>query len=227
MTGLFAEGVDGYSSGRKNWRVGVDPQTDLVCEIARSTVSIARAAVATEMVLAEYRSGSGSGDGDPRSLQAEHKELCRQLAALRDRVADAQAGSEGPRALRAELATLSFFAGTLQADAYSWRAALQDRIQALERQRIAERQERQRLAAQREEFLRRRDALRFTIAQTAARMAQQSRGECRRTVPVFTLGEGLTVCSVSVSCPRRGFRCAQRWLVTLNGAHDDVLVERD
>ncbi|MDQ6730590.1 MAG: hypothetical protein M3022_09870 [Actinomycetota bacterium] len=205
--------------------MGLDPQTDLVCAIARSTVSIDRAAVAIEMALAEHR--SGSDDDNPRSSRTERKELCRQLAALRDRVADAQAGSEDLRALRAELATLLFFARTLQADAYTWRAALMDRIRALERQRIAERQERQRSAAQREEFLRRRDALRFTIAQTAARMAQQSRGECRRTVPVFTLGEGLTVCSVSVSCPRRGFRCAQRWLVTLNGAHDDVLVERD
>ena len=37
----------------------------------------------------------------------------------------------------------------------------------------------------------RRDALQSTILQTAARMAQQNRGECRRTLPVFTLGEGL------------------------------------
>ncbi len=205
--------------------MGVDPQTDLFCEIARSTVSIDRAAVATEMMLAECL--STSDDDDPRSPLAEHKELCRQLAALRDRVVRAQYGSNDPRTLRAELATLLFFARTLQADANIWRAALIERIKELERQRAAERQERERLAAQREELSRQRDALRFTIDQTAARMAQQNRGECRRTLPVFTLSEGLTVCSVSVSCPRKGFRCAQRWLVTLNGAHDHVLVRRD
>jgi hypothetical protein len=83
------------------------------------------------------------------------------------------------------------------------------------------------LAAQRAQLARRRDGLEFTIGQTAARMARQNGGECRRTLPVFTLGEGLTVCSVSVSWPRRGFRFAKRWLVTLNGAHDDVLVRRE
>ncbi len=205
--------------------MGVNPETDLFGEIARSTISIDRAALATEMILAECR--CGSDDDDPRSPLAEHKELCRQLAALRDRVIRAQHASNDPRALRAELATLLFFARTLQADANVWRAALRDRITELERQRAAERQERERWAAQREELSRRRDALRFTIDQTAARMAQQNRGECRRTLPVFTLSEGLTLYSVSVSWPRKGVRCAQRWLVTLNGAHDDVLIRRD
>lgn len=223
--GQFADDVDAYSVRRKNWRVAVYPQTDLFGEIARLTVSIDRAAAATEVTLTEHL--SASEDDDPRSPLAERKELCRQLAALRDRVARAQDGSEEPRALRAELATLLFFAETLQADADTWRAALKHRINELERQRTAERQERERLAAQREELVRRRDALRFTIGQTAAQMAQQNGGECRRTLPVFTLGEGLTVCSVSVSWPRRGFRCAKRWLVTLNGSRNDVLVRRE
>lgn len=221
----FADGVDAYSVRRKNWRVGVYSQTDLFCDIARLTVSIDRAAAATEIALTERL--PVSGDGDPRSPLVEHKELCRQLAALCDRVARAQHGSEGPRALRAELATLAFFAETLQTDADTWRGALKQRIRELERQRAAERQERERLAAQRAQLVRRRDALEFTIGQTAARMARQNGGECRRTVPVFTLGEGLTVCSVSVSSPRRGFRFAKRWLVTLNGSRDDLLIRRE
>lgn len=220
-----ADGVDAYPVGRKNWRVRVYSQTELFCEIARITVSIDRAAAATETTLTEHL--PSSEDGDPRSPLAEHKELCRQLAALRDRVARAQYGSEEPRALRAELATLLFFAETLQADADTWRGALKQRVRELERQRAAERQERERLAAQREELVRCRDSLEFTIGQTAARMAQQNGGECRRTLPVFTFGEGLTVCSVSVSWPRRGFRFAKRWLVTLNGSRDDVLVRRE
>jgi hypothetical protein len=142
-------------------------------------------------------------------------------------VARARYESEDAPVLRAELATLLFFARTLQADAVTWRAALNESIKELERQRSAERQERQRLTAQREEVARRRDALRFGIAQTAARIAQQHGGECRRTLPVFTVGEGLTLCSVSVSCPKRGFRCAKRWLVTLSDSCDDVLIRRE
>ena len=211
--------------GRKNWRVGVNSQTDLFCDIARLTVSIDRAAAATEMALSERL--PMSGDGDPRSPLVEHKELCRQLAALRDRVARAQHGSEEPRALRAELATLVCFAETLQADADIWHGALKQRIREFEQQRAAERQERERLAAQRAQLVRRRDALEFAIGETAGRMALQNGGECRRTLPVFALGDGLTVCSVSVSCPRRGVRFAKRWLVTLNGSRDDVLVRRD
>jgi hypothetical protein len=205
--------------------VGVHSQTDLFCDIARLTISIDRAAAATEIALTERL--PVSADGDPRSPLVEHKELCRQLAALRDRVARARYGSDEPRALRAELATLEFFAETLQADADTWRGALKQRIRELERQRAAERHERERLAAQRAQLVRRRDALELTIGQTAARMARQDGGECRRTVPVVTLGEGLTVCSVSVSCPRRGFRFAKRWLVTLNGSRDGVLVRRE
>jgi hypothetical protein len=205
--------------------VGADSQTDLFCDIARLTFSIDRAVAATELALSERLPVSGGGD--PRSPLVEHTELCRQLAALRDRVARAHYGSEEPRALRAELATLVFFAETLQADADTWRGALEQRIRELERQRAAERQERERLAAERAQLVRRRDALEFTIGQTATRMAQQNGGECRRTVPVFALGEGLTVCSVSVSWPRRGLRLPKRCLVTLNGSRDDVLVRRE
>jgi hypothetical protein len=43
---------------------------------------------------------------------------------------------------------------------------------------------------------------------------------------VLTLDQGLTVCSVSVSCPRRGIRFAKQWLVTLDRSHD-LLVRRE
>lgn len=204
--------------------MGVDTQTDIVYEVARLKASIEHAAAATEMTLAGR--APRSADDDPRSLPAERKELCRQLAALRERMALAASRNEGPPALRAELATLLFFARTLQADADNWRSALQAQFDELERRRSAARKERESLAAEREKLIRRRETLQSTILQTAARMAQQYRGECRRTVPVFTLGEGLTVCSVSVSCPRRGLRFAKLWLVTLTGSQD-VLVRRE
>jgi hypothetical protein len=212
-------------NGEKIGLLGADPQTDLVSEIARLTGSIARAAAATEITLAGRP--RAPADDDRRSLPAEHKELCRQLAALRERVARAESRNEGPGALRAELATLLFFGRTLQADAEKWRSALEEQTHEVERKKTAAREARQSLAAEREKLVRereklarRRDALQSTILQTGARMAQQYRGECRRTVPVFTLGEGLTVCSVSVSCPRRGFRFAKQWLVTLTASHD-------
>jgi len=202
--------------------VGVEPQTVVVSEIVRLRVSIDRVAAATESTLAA-RPGAPEDD-DPGSPVAEKKELRRQLAALRERVALAEDEHEDPRALRAELATLLFFAKTLQADADGWRSTLEGRVKELERQRIAARRERERLAAEREKLVRRRDALQLEIVQTAARMAQRDCGECRRTVPVFTLGEGLTVCSVSVFRPRKGVRFGKHWLVTLNRVRDDVVV---
>jgi hypothetical protein len=99
-------------------------------------------------------------------------------------------------------------------------------MKELERQRTAADDERESLAAERRQLVRRRDALQSTILQAAARLAQEYRGECRRTVPVFTLDDGLTVCSVSVSCPRRGLRFPRQWLVTLTGSRD-VLIRRE
>jgi hypothetical protein len=221
-TGRYRLGVDAYVVRRENRAVGVEPQTAVVSEIAWLRVSIDRAAASTEITLASR--SSAPDDDDPGSPVAEQKELRRQLAALRERVALAEDGNEDLRALRAELATLLFFAKTLRGDADSWRSTLEERVKQLERQRTAARRERERLAAEREKLVRRRDALQLEIVQTAARMAQRGCGECRRTVPVFTLGEGLTVSSVSVFSPRKGLRFGKHWLVTLNGTRDNVVV---
>ena len=217
-------GVDAHSERRENRCVGADPQIDLDGELAALRVSIDRAAAATEIALAA--DPPGCTDDVPRSPRAEHIELSRQLAALRARVALAQSRNEGPQALRAELATLLFFAKTLEADADHWRSALERSRQELKRQIAAAREVQEKRTADREKLAQSRDALQLRILQTAARMAQQQCGECRRTIPVFTLGDGLTVCSVSVSCPRRGLRFAKQWLVTLSRSHD-VLVRRD
>ncbi|MGN6869778.1 MAG: hypothetical protein ACTHMY_15405 [Solirubrobacteraceae bacterium] len=194
--------------------MGADPQTDVASEIVQLGVSIDRAAAATEGMLA----------GHPPDT--EHQELGRQLAALRDRVALAQHRNGDPTALRAELATLLCFARTLHADTEEWRSALADRAHELERRRVAARLDQERAELERADLVRRRETLQSTILQTAARMAQETRGECRRTLPVITLGKGLTVCSVSVTFPRRGFRLAGQRLVTLNRAQS-VLVRRE
>jgi len=198
---------------------------EILSEITRLRVSIDRAAMATESALADHQ-GASEYDG-PGSPRAEWKELCRQLAALRDRLAVAEYAHEDPAALRAEFATLPFFAKTLQADADNWRSMLEGRAKELERQRAAARFEQERLAGEREMLVRRRGALQLRIAQTAARMAQRHGGECRRTLPVITLGESLSVCSVTVSCPRKALRVAKQWLVTLNDSRDDVVVRRE
>ncbi len=197
--------------------MGVDAQADLVSEIARLKVAIDGAAAATQSILA---------GGPSTTADDDRKELSRQLGALRARVAAADDRNEGPDAFRAELATLLFFARTLQADAETWRSALQDEIEKLERQKTAACEEQERLAVEHDQLVRRRDALQSTILQTAARVAQQYRGEWRRTIPVVTLGDGLTVCSVTVSCPRRGLRLARQWLVTLTRSQD-VLIRRE
>ncbi|HSC04881.1 MAG TPA: hypothetical protein VLC49_16230 [Solirubrobacteraceae bacterium] len=189
--------------------MGADPHT-AQSEIAQLAASIDRAAAATEILLAG----------------TEHQELRRQLSALRERVAVAHRRDDGPQTLRAELATLLCFARTLQADAENWRSVLADRARELERRRAAELQDQQRLDLEREKLAQRRETLQSTILQTAARMAQETRGEWRRTLPVITLGEGLTVCSVSVSFPRRGLHLAGQRLVTLGRSHN-VLVRRE
>ena len=57
-------------------------------------------------------------------------------------------------------------------------------------------------------------------------MARDTGGEYRRTFPCIALDETVTVCSVWVLCPRSRPWPAQRWLVTLDGARDQVLVKR-
>ena len=153
--------------------VGVDAQTDLVAEIVGLKVAIDRAAEAARISLA----GRPSASRDDRAW-AEREELNRQLGALRERVAAAERRNEGPHALRAELATLLFFARrALQADTDDWRSALKEQLKQLGRQKTAARKERERLAADREKLARRRDALQLTILQTAARAgAAISRG---------------------------------------------------
>jgi hypothetical protein len=75
--------------------------------------------------------------------------------------------------------------------------------------------------------MRRRDALQLAIVETAEAIAQRNAGECRRTLPVLTLDDDVTVCSVTVGSRTRGFRPAKRWLVTLNDSRDEVVVRRD
>jgi hypothetical protein len=197
-------------------------QTDVVSEIARLRAAIDRKAGSTDRMLNDHP--SAREDDYPRWGAAEHRELNRQLAALDERVARAQSRGEDLLLLRAELATLLSFAKTLRDDAAAWRLALPVGLEEVERQQAAARAERERLAAERAALVERRDALRWQISQTARRMAQDSGGECRPTLPVFRLGEDLSVCSVSVRSPRRGLRPSRWSLVTLNESRDEVVV---
>src|SRR5206468_2428764 len=135
--------VDAQSGRRENPPVGADPQTVLPSEIAQLHAAIDGAAGATETLLAD------------QPPEAEHQELRRQLAALRERVALAHQRKEGPQALRAELATLLCFARTLQADAEKWRAALAERADEIERQNASARAEQERQVLAREDLVKR------------------------------------------------------------------------
>jgi hypothetical protein len=206
-------------------------QTDVVSEIARLTAAIGRESASTDRMLNDHPS---AGEDDyPRWGVAEHRELNRQLVALDQCVARARSRGEDRLLLRAELATLLSFAKTLWADAEAWRQALPEGLREFERQRAAARAESERLAAEsrrlaaeRAALVQRRDALRWQIDQTARRMAQDSGGECRPTLPVFRFGDDLSVCSVSIKSPRRGFRPGGWSLVTLNETGDEVVVRR-
>jgi len=187
-------------------------------------LAIDREATATRVMLT--RRPSGLPDECVRGGAAEHDELCRQLSALRARVAVAESRNQDRRALYAELATLLSFAKTLRTDAEAWRAVRDEALVELERQKTAARQRRERWAAEHQELERRRDALQFSIYETAKGLTQTNGGECRRTLPVVRLGEALTVCSVTVLSPRRRFRSPKLWLVTLNDSCDEVLVRR-
>lgn len=200
----------------------MDPGITLDGDVAELDAAIEHHAVAIVAALAAP--ASASAHGNPAGQLAEHQELARQLDALRGRVARARAQIADPRQLRAELATLLFFASTLRADAENLRARLGEELEQLARQQLAARVERQRLAAERQEKLRRRDALQAKIVRAAEGMAHGDRTECRRTVPVIALDEGVTVCSIGVRTPRRRFHFSQFWLVTLTDARDDVLI---
>jgi hypothetical protein len=156
-----------------------------------------------------------------------HEELCGQLAGLRERVAAATCGAAAPGEVRAELATLLFFAKMLRGDAEAWRAGIHQAVQELERKRAAAQRERERAAAEQAQLQLARDALQLQIDHAAGRIARQKGGECRRTVPVVTLRPGLTVSSMTVSSSRRRFRSLKLWLVTLDAAREGVQVVRD
>jgi hypothetical protein len=199
-------------------------KTHIVCEIARLRVSIGREAAAVDKTLNDHP--SRSDDDYPRWGWVEHTELSRQLDALREHVARAPSRSQDQLDLRAEFATLLPFAQTLRADAETWRTALEAGLKEVEAADTAAREERERLAAERDTLVRRRDALQFMIDETAGRIAQENGGDCRNTLPVFRLGEALTVCSVAVLSPRKRLRSQSHWLVTLNDSGDQVRVRR-
>ena len=196
----------------------------LASEIAQLQAAIDRHSAAANRRLRHHP--SALEDGYPRWGRTDHAELCRQLTALNDYVARAWAGERDEVMLRAELATLLPFARTLSADAEQWRSGLDDGLRQIERLEAAARAERERLAAQREVLMRRRDALQFGINDAAERLERDNGADCRKTIPVHVLGEGATVCSVSARIPRRGFRSEKRWLVTLNESRDEVVIKR-
>jgi hypothetical protein len=219
-----ATDLDACPVRRHDLALRVDAQTHVVSEIARLRVSIDREAAAVDKTLKDHP--ATSEDAYPRWGWAEHKELSRQLAALHEHVARAGSRSRDQLALRAELATLLSFAKTLRTDAETWRTAFEDGLKELARQEAATRQERERLAAEREALMRRRDALQLTIDETAEHIAQENGGDCRKTLPILRLGEAVTVCSVTVLGPRKRFRSQRCWLVTLNDSCNQVRVRR-
>jgi hypothetical protein len=203
----------------------IDAQPHVVSEIARLRISIAREAAAVAATL-NHHPCVPDDDDDRGSGRVGHGELSRQLDALRAHVAQAPSRSRDQPDLRAEFATLLSFAKTLRADAETWGTAVEDRLKELKRMQTAALEERDRLAAERETLMRRRDALQFTIDETAGCIAQENGGDCRHTLPVFRLDEALTVCSVAVLSPRRWFRFQPDWLVTLDDSRDQVRVRR-
>lgn len=221
---IAASALDACRVWRNDSALRVDAKTHLASEVARLRVSIGREAAAVHETLNDRP--PASDDRHPQSGWAEYKELSRQLDALHEHVARAQSRSQDKRELRAEFATLLSFAKTLRTDAETWRAGFAHRLKELERQETAARKERESLVAERETLMRRRDALQSTIDETAGRIAQKNGGDCRNTLPVFRLGEALTVCSVVVLSPRARFRSQPHWLVTLSDSRDRVRVRR-
>jgi hypothetical protein len=219
-----ATGLDAYALRRNDSPVRVDAKTLVGFDITQLRISIGREAAAVDKALHDHPSASETDY--PGWGWVEYRELSRQLDALHVQMGRAPLRSRDQLDLRAEFATLLPFAKTLRTDAEAWRAALQDGLKEVEREQAAAREERRRLAAEREALIRRRDALQFGIDETAVRLAQESGGDCRHTLPVFRLGEALTVCSVAVLSPRRRFRAQPNWFVTLNDSRDRVRVRR-
>src|SRR5690242_11537149 len=127
--------------------MGTDPEADVAADIAALDASIESDAGAAESALRHALPGLETDRGPE---PPEQRELCRQLSALRQRVARARAELTDPHALRAELATLGFFAQMLRADADRWQARATEALAELERRQAALRHEQERLAAERD-----------------------------------------------------------------------------
>jgi multidrug resistance efflux pump len=201
--------------------VATESGAAVLAEIARWRGVIDAETTAAEAALTKSDPGAGDAPARPG-----HAELWGRLSSLRARAARAEAELADPRELRAELATLSYFARTLRADAVAWRSTLHQALAELARQEAAARREREQAASERQALLQRRDLLQARIEQAAAEVAQAG-GECRRTVPVIRLADKVTVASMTVSGPRRPFRATRLWLVTLGSDRDQVLVRPD
>lgn len=201
--------------------VRTENRAELLAEIARWRGLIREDTAAAATALRTSSPGSAPAAEGPSPPGGD--ELRRRLGSLRERAARAEADLTDPRELRAELATLSYFAETLRADAESWHSTLHEALEELARHEAAARRERARAAAERDALLRRRDLLQARIDDAAAGVAR-ARGECRRTVPVIRLADQVTVASMTVSLPRRRFRATRLWLVTLSSDRDQVLV---
>jgi hypothetical protein len=199
---------------------------DLALDIARLSEELDRRTARIDVTLSDHPCSLQGGDL-VWSGQTEHRELRRQLGALRASVPAARSrGSGDPALFRAELATLLSFAKTLESDAVAWRAGFEAGLRELEAQEAASRAARERLTAEHDALIKRRDVLQRAIDATAARIARDSRGECRRTVPCVSVGDTVTVLSQWVRCPRHGFSLEKHWLVTLDRVQDRVLVRR-
>lgn len=162
--------------------VPVELPIDLGAEIAALQAAIDREADATDSLLRGHL--LCARDVEPGSGPTELTELDRQLSALRARVARALCRDEGRLSLRAELATLLFFAKTLRADAEACRAAFEEALRGIERREQEARAERERLAAERGALVRRRDAL-----QAVRPAAAPSPSQSERTARGGSVGE--------------------------------------
>ncbi len=112
-----------------------ETRADVLAEIARCRGLIREETAAAQTALTSPSSGAAPASEGPTPPGRD--ELCGRLSSLRERTARAEAELADPRELRAELATLSYFARTLRADADAWRSTLHEALEELARREAA------------------------------------------------------------------------------------------
>ncbi len=198
----------------------------LVADLGRLRKDLERDLVAAQQALDGHPSATDTGY--PKWGRSEHDALLSRIKEIQQRLETARSRHGGRlTALRTELEqALGPEAQSLRVDADAWSNGFERALAQIECEQVARQREREAVAAHQRAMSPVRDALQARLDEAALRLAAEKDTEVFSWTPWISLAPDVVVRSALVKRTARRFRAGRRWLVTLNGARDDVVIER-